>query len=189
MGNSQTLSADVAHPRDEEAMPRSMRSSRCAAGALSIGQERGGGRCAAVEKTDYAMSGHRPMHIPGQGRIIAGDDAEIYGKATGCCGGNGGSMLWWTSSGFWARCPSWAAQYPSRRTAFASQLRGDIAGDMSFFGEAQPRGVFMRASILLVEETAGGIVLREQFVLGLYPMSVGNRPHRKVFSTGVGHGG
>ena len=51
------------------------------------------GVCACLEKTDYIESTHR-----GHGHTIAKDAdlkpmmAELYGKATGCCRGKGGSQ-------------------------------------------------------------------------------------------------
>src|SRR6266404_3585056 len=61
---------------------------------LSIGQEAAAvGACAAVERTDYAMSGHRShAHYLAKGGSLPAMMAEIYGRATGCAGGIGGSM-------------------------------------------------------------------------------------------------
>ncbi|MEQ8507679.1 MAG: thiamine pyrophosphate-dependent dehydrogenase E1 component subunit alpha [Rhodospirillaceae bacterium] len=61
---------------------------------LSIGQE---GVAAAVglalSKDDLAVSGHRAhAHYLGKGGNLEAMLAEIYGKASGCCGGKGGSM-------------------------------------------------------------------------------------------------
>lgn len=61
---------------------------------LSIGQEAAAvGVCAALEPTDWAFSGHRShAHYLAKGGNLKAMIAEIYGKATGCCGGKGGSM-------------------------------------------------------------------------------------------------
>ncbi|MFM7785896.1 MAG: thiamine pyrophosphate-dependent enzyme, partial [Gammaproteobacteria bacterium] len=61
---------------------------------LSIGQEAAAvGVCAALEARDWAFSGHRNhAHFLAKGGSLRRMLAEIYGKATGCSGGKGGSM-------------------------------------------------------------------------------------------------
>jgi 2-oxoisovalerate dehydrogenase E1 component len=61
---------------------------------LSIGQEAAAvGVCHALKPTDWALSGHRNhAHYLAKGGNLKAMVAEIYGKATGCCGGRGGSM-------------------------------------------------------------------------------------------------
>ena len=62
---------------------------------LSIGQEAAAvGVCAALHQKDWVLSGHRShAHYLAKGGDLKRMLAEIYGKATGCCGGKGGSML------------------------------------------------------------------------------------------------
>jgi TPP-dependent pyruvate/acetoin dehydrogenase alpha subunit len=51
------------------------------------------GVCAALERTDWITSTHRPHgHALAKGVTPRAAMAELYGKATGCCGGFGGSM-------------------------------------------------------------------------------------------------
>lgn len=61
---------------------------------LSIGQEAPAAAAgAALRTTDLAVSGHRAhAHYLAKGGDLAAMIAEIYGKATGCSGGRGGSM-------------------------------------------------------------------------------------------------
>jgi len=61
---------------------------------LCIGQEAiPAGVCANLKKEDYIMSSHRSHgHYLAKGGGIKAMFAEIYGKATGCCKGKGGSM-------------------------------------------------------------------------------------------------
>lgn len=61
---------------------------------LSIGQEAAAiGISAALSKLDLAVSTHRAhAHYLAKGGSLKSMIAEIYGKATGCCGGRGGSM-------------------------------------------------------------------------------------------------
>lgn len=59
-----------------------------------IGQEAvAAGACAALAPTDYAMSTHRSHgHYLAKGGDLRAFVAELYGRATGCSGGKGGSM-------------------------------------------------------------------------------------------------
>src|SRR5258707_9202176 len=61
---------------------------------LCIGQEAiAVGACAALDRRDYVFSGHRSHgHYLAKGGNLNAMMAEIYGKATGCAGGKGGSM-------------------------------------------------------------------------------------------------
>lgn len=61
---------------------------------LCIGQEAiCVGVCAVLNQTDFVVSGHRAHgHYLAKGGDLGRMLAEIYGKASGCCGGKGGSM-------------------------------------------------------------------------------------------------
>lgn len=61
---------------------------------LSIGQEAVAAAVGlALRRDDLAVSGHRAhAHYLGKGGNLPAMLAEIYGKATGCAGGKGGSM-------------------------------------------------------------------------------------------------
>jgi len=61
---------------------------------LYIGQEAVAvGVCANLRESDYILSTHRPHgHAIAKGVSIQTMMAELYGKATGCCKGKGGSM-------------------------------------------------------------------------------------------------
>jgi len=51
------------------------------------------GVCDALERTDWITSTHRPHgHALAKGVSARAAMAELYGKATGCCRGRGGSM-------------------------------------------------------------------------------------------------
>lgn len=51
------------------------------------------GACQALAKEDWITSTHRPHgHALAKGVTVRGAMAELYGKATGCCFGKGGSM-------------------------------------------------------------------------------------------------
>src|SRR5436309_15108010 len=61
---------------------------------LCIGQEAVAvGVCAALKNDDYVMGGHRSHgHYLAKGGDLKAMLAELYGKASGCCRGKGGSM-------------------------------------------------------------------------------------------------
>ena len=61
---------------------------------LSVGQEAAAvGACAALEANDIIVSTHRCHgHYLAKGGSLDAMLAEIYGRASGCCGGRGGSM-------------------------------------------------------------------------------------------------
>ncbi len=70
---------------------------------LSIGQEAPAAAAGLVlRREDFAVSGHRAhAHYLGKGGDLRAMIAEIYGKATGCSAGKGGSMhLVDTAAGF-----------------------------------------------------------------------------------------
>ncbi|PZF85653.1 pyruvate dehydrogenase (acetyl-transferring) E1 component subunit alpha [Jiangella anatolica] len=51
------------------------------------------GACQALGPDDWITSTHRPHgHALAKGVTVRSAMAELYGKATGCCGGKGGSM-------------------------------------------------------------------------------------------------
>jgi TPP-dependent pyruvate/acetoin dehydrogenase alpha subunit len=51
------------------------------------------GICDVLRRTDWITSTHRPHgHALAKGVDVNAAMAELYGKATGCCGGKGGSM-------------------------------------------------------------------------------------------------
>src|SRR5882724_167878 len=161
---------------------------------LSIGQEAAAvGACAAVERTDYAMSGHRShAHYLAKGGSLPAMMAEIYGKVTGCCGGNGGSMhLVDVAAGFLGAVPIVGSTIPiAVGTAFASQLRGESRVTLSFFGEgATEEGVFHESINFASLKKLPVVFVCENNLYSVYtPMSVRQPAHREVFQQAVGHG-
>jgi len=63
-------------------------------GHVSVGEEAVAvGACSALEENDYIMSTHRAHgHVLARGASMPVILAEVFGKATGCTGGKGGSM-------------------------------------------------------------------------------------------------
>lgn len=106
---------------------------------LYIGQEAiAAGVCAALEQEDYVWGGHRSHgHYLAKGGDLRAMMAELYGKATGCSRGRGGSMhLVAPKVGILGTVPLVAATIPLAVGAgLASKLRQDRRVSVSFFGD------------------------------------------------------
>jgi pyruvate dehydrogenase E1 component alpha subunit len=113
----------------------------------SIGQE---GTCAgagmAVAADDYMTGSHRSHGHPiGKGAELAKLMAELFGKSTGVCEGNGGSMhLADFSIGSLGETAIVASSLPiAVGAALASKLKGDGKVALAFFGDgASNAGAF-----------------------------------------------
>jgi TPP-dependent pyruvate/acetoin dehydrogenase alpha subunit len=161
---------------------------------LSIGQEAVAvGVCAALRADDYAMSGHRShAHYLAKGGSLRGMLAEIYGKATGCCGGKGGSMhLVDLAAGFLGAVPIVGSTIPiATGAAFASKLRGEARVTVAFFGEgATEEGVFHESLNFAALHKLPIVFVCENNLYSVYsPLSVRQPQNREVFEQAVGHG-
>lgn len=106
---------------------------------LYIGQEAiAAGVCAALGREDYVWGGHRSHgHYLAKGGDLRAMMAELYGKATGCSKGRGGSMhLVAPEVGIFGTVPLVAATIPlAVGAALAAKLRGDGRVSVSFFGD------------------------------------------------------
>lgn len=161
---------------------------------LSIGQEAVAvGACAAVTCNDYAMSGHRShAHYLAKGGSLKAMIAEIYGKATGCCAGKGGSMhLIDRSAGFLGAVPIVGSTIPiAVGTALSSQLDGSNRVTLAFFGEgATEEGVFHESMNFASLRKLPVIFVCENNFFSVYtPMSPRQPTHREVSQQALGHG-
>ena len=108
---------------------------------LYIGQEAvAAGVCAALEPTDTVWGGHRSHgHYLAKGGDLRAMMAEIFGKATGCSGGRGGSMhLIAKEVGILGTVPIVAGTIPlAVGAALAAKLRRDGAVSVAFFGDGE----------------------------------------------------
>lgn len=104
------------------------------------------GVCAALNERDYVFGNHRSHgHYLAKGGGIAEMIAEIYGKATGCARGRGGSMhLIAPEKGMLGAAPIVAGTISlALGAALASAIRKDNRVTVSFFGDgATGEGVF-----------------------------------------------
>ena len=107
---------------------------------LSIGQEAGAaGVCLALRITDTAVSTHRcHAHYIAKGGELRAMFAELYGRATGCCGGKGGSMhLTAPEVGMLGASAIVAGSVPlALGSALAAKMAGSDEVAVAFFGDA-----------------------------------------------------
>ena len=161
---------------------------------LSIGQEAASaGVCAALRPDDLAMSGHRShAHYLGKGGDLPAMIAEIYGKATGCCHGRGGSMhLVDLAAGFVGAVPIVGSTIPiATGLAFADhQLKRDRV-TVAFLGEAATEeGVFHESVNFASLHQLPIVFVCENNLYSVYSsMSVRQPAHREVWQLAAGHG-
>jgi TPP-dependent pyruvate/acetoin dehydrogenase alpha subunit len=114
---------------------------------FSIGQEAVAvGVCTHLRREELVTSAHRShAHYLAKGGDLKAMLAELYGKATGCSAGKGGSMhLIDRDAGFLGAVPIVGSTIPiGVGTALSSMLQGDPRLTVIFFGDgATEAGVF-----------------------------------------------
>ncbi|MHB9023841.1 MAG: thiamine pyrophosphate-dependent dehydrogenase E1 component subunit alpha [Armatimonadota bacterium] len=161
---------------------------------LCIGQEAiPVGVCATLAPTDFVLGGHRSH---GQYLAKGGDlnamIAELYGKATGCCRGRGGSMhLIDRAAGFLGAVPIVGSTIPiAAGVAFGSQMRGNPPVTAAFFGEgATEEGVFHESLNFAALRKLPIIFVCENNLYSVYsPLSVRQPAGRTVCQLAQGLG-
>ena len=107
---------------------------------LYIGQEACGvGTISAIRKDDYVLSSYREHGLAlAKGMSARSIMAELFGKATGCSKGKGGSMHMFDKSlGFLGGHAIVGGQIPlATGTAFATKYQGTDQVTLCYFGEA-----------------------------------------------------
>ena len=107
---------------------------------LYIGQEAVGvGAISAIRKDDYVLASYREHGLAlAKGMSARAIMAELFGKATGCSKGKGGSMHMFDKSlGFLGGHAIVGGQIPlATGTAFATKYQGTDQVTLCFFGEA-----------------------------------------------------
>lgn len=106
---------------------------------LCIGQEAVAvGVCTSLEQDDLVYSNHRAHgHYLAKGGNLEAMVAELYGRATGCCGGRGGSMhLIDLDAGFMGATPIVGGTVPlAVGSAWAASLKESGQVTVVFFGD------------------------------------------------------
>ena len=107
---------------------------------LYIGQEAVGvGTISAIRKDDYVLSSYREHGLAlAKGMTARSIMAELFGKATGCSKGKGGSMHMFDKElGFFGGHAIVGGQIPlATGTAFATKYQGTNQVTLCYFGEA-----------------------------------------------------
>lgn len=162
---------------------------------LSIGQEAvAAGVGHALRRSDLAVSGHRAhAHYLAKGGDLPAMIAELYGKATGCARGKGGSMhLVDEAAGFMGSTAIVGGTVPiGVGLAVAARQRGTDQVSCVFFGDAVVEtGVFFESVNFAVLRQLPVIFVCENNLYSVYsPLSVrqpaGRRIHEMVAGLGL----
>ncbi len=161
---------------------------------LCIGQEAVAvGVCAALDRADYAMSAHRSHgHYLAKGGDLRAMMAELYGRATGCTQGKGGSMhLVDRSAGFLGAVPIVGSTIPiGVGAAMGAVMRGESKVAAVFFGEgATEEGVFHEALNFAVLRRLPVLFVCENNLYSTYSHLRVRQPEgRTVIDLARGHG-
>lgn len=161
---------------------------------LSIGQEAPAvGVCAALERDDYVFGTHRSHgHYLAKGGDLRAFMAELYGKATGCCSGKGGSMhLIDRSVGFMGAVPIVGSTIPiAVGAAFASTMQGESRVTVAFFGEgATEEGVFQESLVFAALKRLPVVFVCENNLYSVYsPLAVRQAPDRDICAVARANG-
>lgn len=161
---------------------------------LCIGQEAvAAGVCQALEGDDQIVSGHRSHgHYLAKGGDLKAMMAEIYGKATGCSGGKGGSMhLIDRAAGFLGATPIVGGTIAMAvGVALAAKLRGETRISVAFFGDAAVEtGIFHESLNFAATHRLAVLLVCENNLYSVYsPLSVRQPEGRPIVALARGHG-
>jgi TPP-dependent pyruvate/acetoin dehydrogenase alpha subunit len=161
---------------------------------LSIGQEAPAvGVCAALERDDHVFGTHRShAHYLAKGGDLRAFMAELYGKATGCCSGKGGSMhLIDRSAGFMGAVPIVGSTIPiAVGDAFAASMQGESRVTVVFFGEgATEEGVFQESLVFAALRRLPVLFVCENNLYSVYsPLTVRQPPERDICAVSRANG-
>ncbi len=160
---------------------------------LYIGQEAiAAGVCAALEQEDYVWGGHRSHgHYLAKGGDLRSMMAEIFGKATGCSKGRGGSMhVVAPEVGIMGTVPLVAATIPLAAGAgLAAKLRGSRQVSVAFFGDgATEEGHFHESVNFAAVYRLPVIFVCENNFYASHMQLLQRRAEDNIWKTGEAHG-
>jgi pyruvate dehydrogenase E1 component alpha subunit len=149
--------------------------------------------CANLTRDDYVLSNHRSHgHYLAKGGNLRAMMAEIYGKATGCCQGKGGSMhLVDLSAGFIGATPIVGSTIPiAVGTAFGTVMRGERRVSVVFLGDAATEeGVFHESLNFAALKKLPVVFVCENNLYSVYsPLSVRQPEGREIYRLAEGYG-
>lgn len=161
---------------------------------LSVGQEAiAVGTSAALRDEDYVMSTHRAhAHYLARGGDLRSMLAEIYGRASGCCSGKGGSMhLVDLGVNMLGSTPIVGSSLPvAVGTAFGTWMKKGSSVTVVFFGEGTTEeGVFAECLNFAALKRLPLVFLCENNLYSVYsPMEVRQSPDRDRVRLAEAHG-
>jgi len=161
---------------------------------LSIGQEAiAAGVCLALDPADQIFSTHRAhAHYLAKGGSLKAMLAEIYGKATGCCGGKGGSMhLIDLSANFLGSTAIVGNSIPiAVGAALTNQILNTGKVTCVFFGDAAiEEGVFHEAANFAALRKLAVLFVCENNLYSVYsPLEVRQPAGREIWRFVSGYG-
>jgi TPP-dependent pyruvate/acetoin dehydrogenase alpha subunit len=160
---------------------------------LSIGQEAVPvGVCDALTRRDEVVSTHRcHAHYLAKGGDLKAMLAEIYGRATGCCGGRGGSMhLMDPSVGMALSLPVVSSAIPvAVGFALGYRQRGEDRVAATFLGDGSvEEGVFHEAMNFAALKKLPVIFVLENNLYAVYTKLADRQPDRPLEALAHAHG-
>lgn len=160
---------------------------------LSVGQEAiASGVCSVLRPADQIVTTHRcHAHYLAKGGDLRAMMAEIYGKATGCCGGRGGSMhLMDGAAGVLASLPIVASSIPvGVGAALTMKAQGTDNVSVVFLGDASTEeGVFHESAAFAALKKLPVIFVCENNLFAVYTRIDDRQPDRPLTRLGEAHG-
>lgn len=161
---------------------------------LCVGEEAiAVGVCAHLTRNDYVLSNHRSHgHYLAKGGNLKAMMAEIYGKATGCCHGKGGSMhLIDLAAGFLGATPIVGSTIPiAVGVALGSVMRAEPRISVVFMGDAATEeGVFPESLNFAALKKLPVVFVCENNLYSVYsPLSVRQPEGREIFRLAEAYG-
>lgn len=160
---------------------------------LCIGQEAiSVGICAALTKKDVVFSNHRAHgHYLAKGGDLKRMIAELYGRATGCCGGRGGSMhLVDLDVNFLGSTPIVGGTVPlAVGAAWAAHLKGEDRVSVVFFGDGGvEEGVVHESMNFAALHRLPVLFVCENNNFSVYTPLRERQPDRPVYKLAEAHG-
>jgi pyruvate dehydrogenase E1 component alpha subunit len=161
---------------------------------LCTGQEAvPAGFCAALADGDKVLGAHRSHgHYLAKGGSMKRMLAELYGKATGCSAGKGGSMhLVDLDAGFIAATPVIGSTIAiAVGVAFAAQMRGEESVTVNFFGDAATEeGIFHESLAFAALKRLPMVFVCENNLYSCFsPLEVRQAPERDLLAIARANG-
>ncbi|MEO5377439.1 MAG: thiamine pyrophosphate-dependent dehydrogenase E1 component subunit alpha [Magnetococcus sp. DMHC-6] len=160
---------------------------------LCIGEEAVAvGVCHALTPQDVVFGNHRSHgHFLAKGGCLNRMMAEIYGKASGCCGGRGGSMhLIDQEAGFLGAVPIVGGTVPlAVGAAWAAQLRRENRVAVVFFGDGCfEEGVLHESMNFAALKKLPVLFVCENNRLSVYTRIEERQPDRPIHAIAAAHG-